>query len=102
MLPNQSLFSGTDIYIPQEFYNEGNYTPDAGTVWSIGCLAFILLNRRPPFVNREHVKTHESITWLNPDDGGLKELVEMCLVKDPAKRWRLEDLASFPLLQELE
>ncbi|XP_063674845.1 serine/threonine-protein kinase prk-2-like isoform X2 [Bolinopsis microptera] len=89
---------GTDIYIPYEFYSSSCYTPDGGTVWSIGCLAYILLNRRPPFVNREHVKTHDTINWLNPDDGGLKEFVEKCLVKDPEQRWKLDEIAEFEWL----
>ncbi|KAL5257019.1 hypothetical protein ACHWQZ_G012072 [Mnemiopsis leidyi] len=89
---------GTDIYIPHEFYSAGTYTPDGGAVWSIGCLAYILVNRRPPFVNREHVKTHETVTWLHPGEGGVQEMVERCLVKDPSQRITLNELAEMEWL----
>merc|ERR1719204_231531 len=100
--PDQTYnhIQGTDIYIPHEFYTSGSYTPESGAVWSIGCLAYILLNRRPPFVNREHVKTYDKISWLNPEQSELRELVEQCLVKDPSQRLSLDELAESEWLQE--
>lgn len=85
---------GTDIYIPQEFYRCGSYKPEAGLVWALGCLAYILLNRRPPFVNREHVKTHEHLTWVSTEETPARDFIKRCLERDPDMRWDLQELIA--------
>ena len=97
-----TLFSaGTDVYIPREYYTTGSYTTEGGTVWAIGCLAYVLHYRRPPFLNRDQVVegygsvSHHTPHKQPPISPGLEKLIEGCLESDPEKRWSLEDIRQF-------
>ena len=62
LLYYKRYFSGTDIYIPSEYYQLGSYQPESGSVWAIGCLAYILVTGRPPFNNRySDITEHSSM-----------------------------------------
>ena len=96
------LFSaGTDVYIPREYYTTGSYTTEGGTVWAIGCLAYVLHYRRPPFLNRDQVVegygsvSHHTPHKQPPISPGLEKLIEGCLESDPEKRWSLDDIRQF-------
>ena len=82
------------MYIPQEYYTTGQYTADNGTVWALGCLAYILLMNEPPFLNRDHVRAHESLSWSKAVSGEAQAFVEQCLEKDVNQRWGLDKLVG--------
>ena len=67
ILPTQpyTRFQGTDVYIPPEFYLYGEYSPLPATTWSLGCVAYILLNGDSPFSSKNEVEQFTSLKFPN-------------------------------------
>ena len=92
ILPTQpyTRFQGTDVYIPPEFYLYGEYSPLPATTWSLGCVAYILLNGDSPFISKNEVKQFKSLKFLNSRlDQHSKEFLHDVFILD-------EDLRLLP------
>ena len=98
-------FQGTDVYVPPEFWNDMFYYPFPATVWSVGCLAFILLNGDCPFANRDEVKDFDGdieklSTFTAGDSLGEIEgdFISGCLRPDHQERPTLPQLVGHKFL----
>ena len=90
---------GTEVYIPPEFYNHGSYHPVPGMVWSIGCLAYVLVNGDCPFNSKKEVMEHKELTWRNPSVGPVfRDFVERCLQSIELLRYDFFKMQSHPLI----
>ena len=58
-------YKGTAIYIPPEYFNSGSYSALPAMTWSVGCLAYVLLNGDSPFLTEKEVAQHTSQKFLN-------------------------------------
>jgi Serine/threonine protein kinase len=86
---NDFPFQPTLFFSSPEYVNEGKILIKEFTVWTLGCLLYILLTGNDPFA------TGNKLEWPNsfiPVD--LKELTEECLEKDSSKRKILEEITS--------
>ena len=91
---------GTEVYVPPELYNFGSYDPLRGLVWSIGCLAFVLVNGDVPFNNRTEVMEFKQLTWLKSDVSPLfRDFIERCLQRFEILRTDFLKLRFHPLLK---
>jgi len=88
-------FQGTDVYIPPEWFLQGQYSSSDAAVWSIGCLAFILINGDCPFRTVEDVKADLPLHFKNDRISSIsKRFVRRCLRHLP------KDRMSFKTIQE--
>jgi serine/threonine protein kinase len=97
-----SMFRGTDVYIPPEFFLTGTYHSFQASVWAIGCIAYVLLSGDCPFQNRQSVKDFKSVEQLNPSysERTLRlNFIRSCLNRNPHSRILLSDLIRHPWLR---
>ena len=64
---------GTELYLPPECFNTGRCSAFPAMTWSIGCLAYVLLNGNLPFTTTSEVAHHRELKFVNP---GLDEETE--------------------------
>ena len=92
-------FDGTRVYSPPEWIKCGRYHRITATVWSLGILLYDMLCGDIPFSDDREILekkiVFQSNGSLSPE---VKELICMCLNKDPSKRPSLEDIISHPWL----
>ena len=94
-------FAGTAVYVPPEFFTKGSYHSFPASVWSIGCLAFILLNGERPFKDREEVKRYQGgLKWMRAVDEVARDFISCCLTVEPSARMPLCDIMAHPFLFE--
>ena len=92
-------FQGTPIYLPPEFYRDGWYYPESGLVWSIGCLAYSLLNGDVPFPTIDAVRYHQKLKFRNPFLILIaKNFLYHILESDPSRRITFDELLAHPFL----
>ena len=94
-------YQGTDVYLPPEYYKKKCYDPFPASVWSIGCLAFVLINGDCPFRTKEEVMEYTLLKWRVERTEANKQafyFTEMCLEGDPNRRIELEALTHHPWL----
>jgi serine/threonine protein kinase len=60
-----STFRGTKLYLPPEYFNSGSYSALPAMTWSIGCLAYVLLNGGCPFSTKRKVAEHTRLRFIN-------------------------------------
>ena len=77
---------GTDIYTPPEWFTDGKYLSAPGMVWSIGCLAFVLLNGDSPFKTPAEIREHKAVTWRASVSSAAHKFVRRCLRKSAMER----------------
>ena len=99
-----TFFRGTDVYIPPEFWTKGHYYPCSATVFSIGCLAYILLNGDSPFDKRQDVinftgKLESLQAYTNLLGEVESDFIKGCLCPDPFLRPSLPELVGHMFLQ---
>lgn len=91
---------GTEVYIPPEFFNHGSYHPMAGMVWSIGCLAYVLVTGSCPFNSKTEVMEHKEVKWADYKVGPLyRDFVDRCLERVELLRCDLFKLQFHPLIR---
>ena len=96
-----TLFRGTDIYIPPEYYKTGRYHSFPASVWAIGCIAYILQTGDCPFQSVKAVTDFKKLEQLNPTlTGGTPRLnfIGSCMNPNPEERILLSDLIYHPWL----
>ncbi|EJD55197.1 kinase-like protein [Auricularia subglabra TFB-10046 SS5] len=102
-------FVGTPCWMAPEVVSQKNYDSQAD-MWSFGITALELAQGRPPYSRESSHRVLMKITQDEPPtldrQGGdqkysraLKEIVESCLVKDPAKRPTAEQLLASPFFK---
>ncbi|XP_075315924.1 serine/threonine-protein kinase pim-2-like [Odontesthes bonariensis] len=91
-------FCGTRAYFPPEYFDRGTYQACPTTVWQLGALFYSLLGGHGGFKTSDFI--HDKI-HINPMlSTDCKQLLKMCLTRDPAKRATLEELQSCPTLRQ--
>lgn len=88
-------YQGTDVYLPPEYYRNRCYDAFPACTWSIGCLAFVLLNGDCPFDTKQDVKEYTTLRWkVDKTKLDLQAIsfIEMCLEGDPNMRIELDSL----------
>ena len=58
-------YQGTEVYLPPEWYNFGSYSALPAMTWSIGCLAYVLLNGDSPFSTKREVANYQQLKFRN-------------------------------------
>ena len=92
-----TIFQGTDVYMPPEFYHTGKYNPLSGMTWTVGCLVYVLLNGDKPFPSKDHVIRYKTLNYLNKNlDKESKCFLEDLLMLDVNKRYNIIDLINHP------
>ena len=100
-----TIFKGTDVYVPPEYWNNHSYYPFPATVFAIGCLSFILLNGDSPFNQKKDVKEFDGDIEKLPTFTGNslgemeKDFLTGCLRPCPHKRPNMPELLQHPFLQ---
>ena len=93
---------GTEVYIPPEWYYFKKYYPSDAAVWSIGCLAYCLLNGEKPYKNIREIFGNRRLKWKKYVSGSAVKLVSKCLQYDPEVRAPLESLLESRWLQTVK
>ena len=94
-----SKFAGTPEFTPPEYFLTNQLDQQKSTIWSIGCLFYILLFGDIPF---ETISDIENGKRLKFDESELsiqiKSLLDSMLLFNPSHRATFEELLSNPLL----
>ena len=90
---------GTPEFFPPEWYNTKKYTQDGATVWSLGCLMYILLTGKAPFQSTEEIP---NALWVR-ERAVIKRASPLCadllcrmMHPNPAERISLDLIAFHP------
>jgi len=97
---------GTLDYLPPEMV-EGQAHDKSVDIWSLGVLCYEFLVGSPPFEAQGHSETYRRIAKVDLKFPSFlsepaKELISKLLVKDPAHRLSLQEVASHPWIQQGE
>jgi serine/threonine protein kinase len=98
-LTQTGMLTGSPAYIAPEIAT-GSRSDEAADVWSLGATMFHLLAGRPPYEIGEHVlgALYRIVNEEPPrltDAGWLTPLLEGTMVKDPSRRWSMEQVRDF-------
>ncbi|XP_019897218.2 serine/threonine-protein kinase pim-3-like [Esox lucius] len=92
--------AGTAEYIAPEWFLEGRYQGNEATVWSLGVLLFGMVNGKLPF--REDSEIVKGCMRFNRGiSKECRNLVRLCLMRDPCKRPNLEQILSHSWMSDL-
>merc|ERR1739848_906633 len=88
-------YRGTRVYSPPEWIQQGRYTGDGLTVWSLGVLLYDMLCGDIPFTTDQEICSG-NLVWpsqlsLSPS---ARDLIARCLTVDHWKRISLDSLLS--------
>lgn len=91
-------FVGTAEYVSPELLTHKNACK-ASDLWAFGCIVYQLLAGRPPFKGGSEYLTFQKIVNLEYDfppgfPPAARDLVERCLVLDPARRLTVEHIKN--------
>ena len=90
-------YQGTEVYLPPEHFNCGPYSALPAMTWSIGCLAYVLLNGDCPFSTKQEVAEHQHLKFINPRlDQESKEFLHDILTIDQDDRMTPGELIFHP------
>ena len=90
-------FQGTEVYLPPEYFNYGSYSALPAMTWSIGCLAYVLLNGDCPFSTKQEVAEHTCLEFINTRlDEESKEFLREVLTIDEDERVTPGELIFHP------
>nr|CAD70304.1 related to 3-phosphoinositide dependent protein kinase-1 (PDK1) [Neurospora crassa] len=89
-------FVGTAEYVSPELLTEKSAST-ASDIWAFGCIIYQLLAGRPPFKAGTEYLTFQKIVKLEYEfppgfPSAARDLVERCLVLDPAQRFTVEHI----------
>ncbi|KAJ7997035.1 hypothetical protein DPEC_G00224730 [Dallia pectoralis] len=93
-------FAGTAKYAPPEWFLEGEYQGDKATVWSLGVLLFAMVNGRMPFRGAFQI-VNGCLRFRRGISRECKNLVRLCLMKDPCRRLDLDQILSHSWMSDL-
>jgi serine/threonine protein kinase len=98
-LTQTGMVTGSPAYLAPEVATGGR-GDEAADVWSLGATAFHVLAGRPPYEVGDHVLgalyriVNEEPPRLD-DAGWMAPLLEGTMVRDPARRWTMEQVRDF-------
>jgi serine/threonine protein kinase len=98
-LTQTGMVTGSPAYLAPEVA-VGGRGDEAADVWSLGATAFHVLAGRPPYEVGDHVLgalyriVNEEPPRLD-DAGWMTPLLEGTMVRDPARRWTMEEVRDF-------
>ena len=93
-------YQGTQVYLPPEHFNYGCYSALPAMTWSIGCLAYILLNGDCPFSTKQEVADHQHLEFINPRlDQESKEFLRDVLIIDEDDRMIPKEIMLHPWME---
>ena len=88
---------GTELYLPPECFNKGCYSALPAMTWSIGCLAYVLLNGNLPFSTRKEVTNHRQLKFRNSKlNQETKEFLCDLLIADEIERMTPGEIIFHP------
>ena len=89
-----TTLTGTDIYVPPEYYHKRRYFAKPAAVWSIGCVTFCCLTSTTPF-NSIAAIVNTGPNWnllQNAEDELSKDFVKSCMRIDEELRLKFSVL----------
>jgi serine/threonine protein kinase len=98
-LTQTGMMTGSPAYLAPEVAS-GQRGDAASDVWSLGATTFHVLAGRPPYEIGDHVLgalyriVHEEPPRLD-DAGWMAPLLEGTMVRDPARRWSMDQVRDF-------
>lgn len=97
---------GTELYACKELYTGEPILGPEADIFSLGVLVHLLIFDIEPFKSKGHVETHLVELALpptldEPEYAALKEFLVNTLVKDPSKRWNIEQVLESDWIQQL-
>ena len=98
-LTQTGMVTGSPAYLAPEVATGGR-GDEAADVWSLGATAFHVLAGRPPYEVGDHVLgalyriVNEEPPRLD-DAGWMAPMLEGTMVRDPARRWTMEQVRDF-------
>jgi len=94
-------FRGTRVYSPPEWIQEGEYTADSLTTWSLGILLYDMLCGDIPYTNDREICTGQ-IYWHHHVklSSQAKDLIKQCLKYQSHQRISLDNILSHPWFQD--
>merc|ERR1719282_367817 len=94
-------FRGTRVYSPPEWIQEGEYTADSLTTWSLGILLYDMLCGDIPYTNDREICTGQ-IYWHHHVklSSQAKDLIKQCLKYQSHQRITLDNILSHPWFQD--
>jgi serine/threonine protein kinase len=98
-LTQTGLLTGSPAYLAPEVAT-GKIVDQAVDVWSLGATAYYVLSGRPPYETSDNVlSTLYRIVNDEPpqlaDAGWMAPLLQSTMVKDPTRRWSMEQVRDF-------
>ena len=94
-------YQGTEAYIPPEYFRYGAYSAFPAMTWSIGCLAYVMLNGDSPFKTKQEVAAHTRLEFINTGlDQKSKEFLRDVLKIDENDRKTPGELKLHPWMQQ--
>ena len=98
-LTQTGLLTGSPAYLAPEVAT-GKIVDQSVDVWSLGATAYYVLSGRPPYESGDNVlSTLYSIVNDEPprleNAGWMAPLLESTMVKDPSRRWSMEQVRDF-------
>ena len=92
-------FRGTEVYLPPQYFLSGTYLALPAITWTIGCLAYALLNGDRPFATPQEVASYRYLSFLNPRlDQGSKVFLHELLDRDEDDRMLPQEISTHPWL----
>ena len=93
-----TVYDGTQVYAPPEWFLERRFDGKALTVWSLGVLLFNLKNGDVPFETK--TQTCEGLVhWRHAASEECMDLVDGCLRRNPGERIPLEAILGHNFFQ---
>ena len=94
-----TVFSGTETFMPPEWFAQGTYGAKESTVWSIGVILLILLTGLEPFQSHHDV-SNCNLNQIVPDfvSPSCKDFIFHTMAIDPRRRCKLEDIVNHSFL----
>ena len=92
---------GTPHYMPPEWFEQGAYTQEGLTIWTIGCVLYVLLAGCPPYPSTSLIRSQNRIDdhpVMSQMSESCRELLIQLMHPFPANRLKLESLESYPFL----
>ena len=92
---------GTELYYPPEWFDRREFTSEAGTVWAVGVLTYILLVGRTPFPSLADRRVYQhKINWRGITISPLgKKFIKRCLRMKSSERWSFAEMDGSKWLQ---
>lgn len=99
-------FVGTAEYVSPELLTEKSACK-ASDLWAFGCIIYQLLSGRPPFKASNEYQTFQKIVALEYEfpagfPPAARDLVERCLVLDPAQRISVEHIKNHEFFEGIK